>query len=201
MNFQPTNSLNSQNHLLFGYLTVNFGPLLRGSLTKPVLFIYCILLIVTQRSPEEVFGTKFTCQFPFREVTSHPCHPSKNFWELCQKVNCLLRVALQTKGINIITQKISTWLYVHRWFLPQNLLNSCQLQFFKTEETSAQGNRNSQILLYFQLYSDYTINISVAIGSMMAASKKTLQFISVSFLKHLITMSFKLQYYLLQRVL
>ena len=44
----------------------------------------------------------------------------------------------------------------------------------KTEETSIQGNRNFH-------YSNYAINISVIIGSMMIASTKTLQFISVTF--------------------
>ena len=51
---------------------------------------------------------------------------------------------------------------------------------FKIKETNVQGNRNFHILM---MYSNYAINISVIIGSMMAASTKTLQFISVTVLK------------------
>ena len=62
--------------------------------------------------------------------------------------------------------------------------NSCQQQFFKTEETSIKGNRNFHILEI--LHSNYAINVSMIIGSMVAAPKKTLQFISitVSIFKH-----------------
>ena len=51
---------------------------------------------------------------------------------------------------------------------------------FKIKETNVQGNRNFHILM---MYSNYAINISVIIGSMMAAFMKTLQFISVTALK------------------
>ena len=51
---------------------------------------------------------------------------------------------------------------------------------FKTEEANVQGRRNFHILM---MCSNYAINISVIIGSMMAASTKTLQFISVTILK------------------
>ena len=51
---------------------------------------------------------------------------------------------------------------------------------FKIKETNVQENRNFHILM---MYSNYAINISVIIGSMMAASTKTLQFISVTVLK------------------
>ena len=60
------------------------------------------------------------------------------------------------------------------------LLSSYQQEFFKTEETNVQGNKIFHIL---KMYSNYAINISVIIGSMMAASTKTLQFISVTVLK------------------
>ena len=42
---------------------------------------------------------------------------------------------------------------------------------FKTEETNVQGNKYFHILI---MYSNYAINISVIIGSMMAASTKNL---------------------------
>ena len=51
---------------------------------------------------------------------------------------------------------------------------------FKIKETNVQGNRNFHILM---MYSNYAINISMIIGSMMAASTKTLQFISEKVLK------------------
>ena len=62
----------------------------------------------------------------------------------------------------------------------KNLEIQISSSFLKTEETSVQGNRNFRILM---MYSNYGINISVIIGSMMAASTKTLQFISFIF-KH-----------------
>ena len=55
----------------------------------------------------------------------------------------------------------------------------CQQKFFKTEETNVQGNKNFHILLIY----NNAINISVIIGSIMAAFTKTLQFISVTVLK------------------
>ena len=64
--------------------------------------------------------------------------------------------------------------------LPQKLWSSCQQEFFKTKETTVQGNRNFHILM---MYSNYAINISVIIGSMMPDFTKTLQFISVTILK------------------
>ena len=54
-----------------------------------------------------------------------------------------------------------------------------QQKFFKTEETNIQGNKSFHILM---IYSN-AINISVIIGSIMAASTKTLEFISVIILK------------------
>ena len=53
------------------------------------------------------------------------------------------------------------------------------LKFFKTKETNVQGNKNFHILI---IYSN-AIDISAIIGSMMADSTKTLQFISVTVLK------------------
>ena len=76
--------------------------------------------------------------------------------------------------------KASSWLFAHRWLIPQKLWSSCQQEFFKTEETNVQGNKYFHILI---MCSNYAINISVIIGSIMAASTKTLQFISVTFLK------------------
>ena len=67
----------------------------------------------------------------------------------------------------------------HILLLPQKLWGSCQQEFLK-HETNVQGNRNFHILV---MYSNYGINISVIIGSMMAASTKTLQFISITVLK------------------
>ena len=51
---------------------------------------------------------------------------------------------------------------------------------FKIKETNVQGNRNFHILM---MYSNYAINISVIIGSMMPAFTKTLKFISVTVIK------------------
>ena len=64
--------------------------------------------------------------------------------------------------------------------LPQKLRSSCQQEFFKTEETNVQGDRNFHILM---INSNYAININLIVVSMMAASTKTLQIISVTVLK------------------
>ena len=72
----------------------------------------------------------------------------------------------------VITQNSSTWLEAPGWLVPQKPWNSCQQQLFKTEETSVQGNRNFYIL---RMSGNFAINISVSIGSMMAASTTTLQ--------------------------
>ena len=47
-------------------------------------------------------------------------------------------------------------------------------------QNNVQGNRKFHVLM---MYSNYAINISVIIGSMMATSTKTKQFISVTVLK------------------
>ena len=60
----------------------------------------------------------------------------------------------------------------------KSLDNSCQQQFFKTKETSVQGNRNFHI---FMIYSNYAINISVIIGSMTVTLRKTFKIMSVTF--------------------
>ena len=82
--------------------------------------------------------------------------------------------------------------------------HSFQQQFFKTEETSVQGHRDFHILM---IYSNYAINISVIMGSVMVASTKTLQFISVTVKSNFViqnylqTLLFKSQCNLLQRLL
>ena len=97
-------------------------------------------------------------------LSDHSSTNKMDFWEMgCWNVS-----------------KASTWLQAHRWLLPQKLWSSCQQESFKTEETNAQGSRSFHILI---MYSNYAINISVIIGSMMAASTKTSQFISVTVLK------------------
>ena len=72
----------------------------------------------------------------------------------------------------VITQKSSTWLRVPGWLVPPKPWYSCQQQLFKTEETSAQWNRNFYIL---KMCSNFAININMIIGSMMAASTTNLQ--------------------------
>ena len=82
----------------------------------------------------------------------------------------------QTKIFLFWWRKTHQYDYWLRW-LPQKPWNLCQQQFFKTEETRVQGIINFHILL---MHSNYAINISMIIGSVMAASTKTLQFISVT---------------------
>ena len=50
---------------------------------------------------------------------------------------------------------------------------------FKTEETNVPANKIFRILM---MYSNYAINISVIIGSMITAFRRTLQFISANIL-------------------
>ena len=51
---------------------------------------------------------------------------------------------------------------------------------FQKKETNVQGNKKFHILM---MCSNYALNISLIIGSMMATCTKTLQFISVTVLK------------------
>ena len=110
-------------------------------------------------------------------VWSYSMTSTLNVDSLTSKMDCWKKAS--DWNVSKVVSKVSTWLKAHKWLLPQKLWRLCQLEFFKTEETNVLGNRNLHTLM---MYSN-TINISVIIGSMIAASTKSMQFISVTVLK------------------